>query len=308
MQFRADSRINQRIRQAAAAFADRGVGLLDAEELVATNGPHGLAGGEYFYEHVHLNPEGNYLLARAVAEQAAKALLLDTPGQWVSAPECLRLLGLTDWSRYDALQIILDRVHAAPFTHQLDHARQLETLNEQLARYRLARKPAQVRLEVRQVSGIVARQSDDPDLHSILAVLLAAEGDVSGAEAQWRRVIDLLPQAVDPRFKLAQLLDGVDRCAEAFSFYTDCLRLDPEHYEARYALGRLCSRTDRLPEAIHHLDLAVRQKPQSVEARLAFGKALARAQRPAEAAGQWREILRLDPNNAPARNQLNNLR
>ena len=307
LQFRADGRINQMIRQAAAAFAAKRVSLLDAEELLATNSPHGLAGAEYFYEHVHLNPEGNYLLARSLAEQAAKALLLETPGQWVPEPECFRLLGLTDWSRYDALHIILDRVQAAPFTHQLDHARQLETINEQLARYQLARKPAQVRLEARQVSELIARQSQDPDLHSILAVLLAAAGDDSGAEAQWRAVITLLPQAVDPRFKLARILDGLGRLAEAFSLYTECLRLDPEHYEARYALGSLCLRMDRLPEAIHHLNLAVRQKPQSIKARLAFGQGLARARRPAEAEMQWREILRLDPDNASAQTQLNTL-
>jgi tetratricopeptide (TPR) repeat protein len=205
LQFRADGRINQMIRQAAAAFADRRVSLVDAEELFATNSPHGLAGAEYFYEHVHLNPEGNYLLARSLAEQAAKALSLDTPGQWFSEPECLRLLGLTDWSRYDALQIILDRVQAPPFTHQLNHARQADSLNEQLARYRLARKPAQVQLEARQVSEVVALQPEDPDLHAILAVLLAAAGNESGAEAQWRAVIALLPQAEDPRLKLSTL-------------------------------------------------------------------------------------------------------
>jgi Flp pilus assembly protein TadD len=51
----------------------------------------------------------------------------------------------------------------------------------------------------------------------------------------------------------------------------------------------------------------VRQTPQSIKARLAFGQALARARRPAEAEMQWREILRLDPDNASAQTQLNTL-
>ena len=307
LQFRADGRINEMIRHAAAAFAARGVNLLDAEELLATNSPHGLAGAEYFYEHVHLTPEGNYLLARAVAEQAAKALSLEASGQWVSEPECLRLLGFTDWNRYEALDIILERVRKDPFTQQVGHARQLESINEEVARYRLARKPAQVRIEARQVSQMVARQPEDPDLRSNLAALLETAGDMGGAEAQWREVIGLQPQAVLPRFKLAQLLDRLGRLADALSLYSECLRLDPEHHEARYALGLLCLRLDRLPEAIYHLNLVVRQKPQSIEARLAFGQALARAQRPAEARRQWHEILRLDPNNASAQAQLNTL-
>ena len=206
LQFRADSRINQMIRQAAAAFADRRVSLVDAEELFATNSPRGLAGAEYFYEHVHLNPEGNYLLARSLAEQTAKALSLDTPGQWIPEPECLRLLGLTDWSRYDALQIILDRVQAPPFTYQLNHGRQLENLNEQLARYRLARKPAQVRLEARQVSEALAHQPEDADLHSILAVPAGSRGGQSGRRGTVAGGDRSVPQAVEPRLKLAQLL------------------------------------------------------------------------------------------------------
>jgi tetratricopeptide (TPR) repeat protein len=239
LQFRADGRINQMIRQAAAAFADRRVSLVDAEGLFATNSPHGLAGAEYFYEHVHLNPEGNYLLARSLAEQAAQALSLETPGQWVPEPECLRLLGLTDWSRYDALQIILDRVQAPPFTQQVDHTRQVERINEQLARYRIARKPVQVRLEARQVSEVVARQSEDADLRSILAVLLAAAGDNSGTESQWREAIALLPQAVEPRLKLAQLLGQLGRLPEAEKQWREVLRLDPNNADAQAQLSTL---------------------------------------------------------------------
>ena len=70
LQFRADGPINETIRRAAAAFQSRKVMLLDVEGLFATNSPHGSPGAEYFYEQVHLTPEGNYLLAHAVAEQA----------------------------------------------------------------------------------------------------------------------------------------------------------------------------------------------------------------------------------------------
>jgi tetratricopeptide (TPR) repeat protein len=308
LQFRADGRINDIIRRAAAAFAARRVILVDAEELIATNSPHGLTGEEFFYEHVHLTPEGNYLLARAVAEQAARALPARPSGQWPSQSKCLQLLGFTDWNRYDALTLILERIQRLPFPRQVDHARQVQVISDQLARIRLARKPAQVKLESRQVAQMVARLPDDADLRSNLAVLLEATGDVAGAETQWRAAVNLLPQSVLPRFKLAQLLDRIGRQAEALSLYNECLRLDPEHYEARNALGSLCLRMDRLPDAIRHLNLAVRQRPDSIEARLAFGQALAQARRPAEAEKQWREILRLDPHNAPAQAKLDALR
>ena len=308
LQFRADGRINGTIRQAAAAFAARRVSLLDAEELFAASSEQGLPGAQYFYEHVHLTPEGNYLLARAVAEEAARALSLEAPGQWVSQAQCLRLLGLTDWNRYDALDVIRERLEGAPFTNQVGHARDLQRIKEQLARCRLASKPAQVRRDVRQVSELVANHPQDPDLRWNLAALLDQGGDAARAEEQWRALIALQPQAALPRINLAKLLEGLGRRAEAVKLYREGLRINPEYYPARCALGLLCLQMDCLPEGIHHLELAVRQKPRSIESRLAYGQALARANRPAEAQKQVLQILRLDPNNAPAQALLDTLR
>jgi len=308
LQFRADGRINGTIRRVAATFADRRVSLLDAEELFATNSPQGLPGAGFFYEHVHLRPEGNYLLARAVAEQAARALSLRASGQWVSQEQGLRLLGLTERNRYEALDVIRERLEGPPFTSQVGHARELQRLNDDLARYRLGGKPAQVRRAIQQVSEQLARYPEDPDLRWNLAALMENGADAAGSEAQWRALIGLQPQAALPRFNLAKLLESLGRQAEAVTLYNEGLRINPEYYPARHALGWLCLQMDSLPAAIHHLELAVRQKPRSLEDRLALAQALARANRPAEARKQALQVLRLDPNNAPAQTLLDTLR
>ena len=72
--FRADSRINQIIRDAADEEAGKGVSLLDAARMLAQDSPEKIPGNELFYEHVHLNFDGNYLLGLAFAEQTAKLL------------------------------------------------------------------------------------------------------------------------------------------------------------------------------------------------------------------------------------------
>jgi tetratricopeptide (TPR) repeat protein len=275
LQFRADATINESVRQAAARFSGQRVTLLDAEALFATNSPQGLTGAEFFYEHVHLTPEGNYLLARAIAERAARALSLETNVPWVSESECLRLLGFTEWNRYDALQVILDRIQGAPFTNQLDHVAQLRRISDQLAQHRLASKPAHVRLEAAQVSQLVARFPEDPDLRWNLAGLLELAGDELAAEEQWRRLINLQPQAVLPTYNLAKLLDRMGRKADALPLYSATLKLDPEYFPARYGLGLLYLQFGDFPNAIEQLSLAVRQKPASAEARAALNQALA---------------------------------
>ena len=63
LDFRADSQINSTIRDAAARHSNDGVHLVDAAQVIAQNSPDGIPGLNFFYEHVHLNFEGNYLLA-----------------------------------------------------------------------------------------------------------------------------------------------------------------------------------------------------------------------------------------------------
>jgi len=333
LQFRADGRINQIIRQAAANAATPDVHLLDAEALFAAHSPHGLVGKDYFYEHVHLKPEGNYLLARAVADCAAEALGLPGPTKevprpvgsadgpstdarlpttsstgaarsWISESECLARLGFTEWNRYSILKEVLERVEAFPYTRQVNHAQQLQALRQEFDQYRAASKPAQVRRAAQQAAQAVARCPQDAELRWNLAELLSQSGDLAKAEAQWRAVIRLQPQAIWAYYNLARLLESCQRDAEAPALYRQCLQINPRFFEALHALGLALTRQGEFREAARFLRLAVREKPSSVKTRLALGQALVQAQQPAAAARQFREVLRLEPGNPQARQGL----
>jgi tetratricopeptide (TPR) repeat protein len=64
--FRADSRINEIIEKMAGDFTGQGVSRLDAVGALSPADSPGIPGQESFFEHVHLNFEGNYRLARAL--------------------------------------------------------------------------------------------------------------------------------------------------------------------------------------------------------------------------------------------------
>lgn len=308
LQFRTDSLLNEAIRQAAANFAGTGVRLLDAESLLATNSPAGLIGSEFFHEHVHLTPEGNYLLARAIADLAAETLALKSATPWLSQAECFHLLGLTDWNRLDALDTLIDRLRKPPFTAQLAHDAQMERLREQSEHYRLATKPARVSRAARQVASLIAQHPADPDLRWNLAQLLANAGDLPAAAEQWRALKGLQPQSALPPFNLAQILERMEDWPGAAAAYREALRLDPRHYAALYADGMLALRTGDLPDAIRRLEAAVDQKPLAVDARLGLARALTQAGKNARAKKQLAEALRLDPGNPSAQAQLDALR
>lgn len=132
LRFRADSRINEIIRATAKASGPDAT-LLDTESLFARESRNGVIGSELLYDHVHLTPIGNYLLARSVYEQVVKTLpdeANDTAGsaEPPSELECERLLAFTGHDRARVASEMATRMQRPPFTKQLNHAEQVQNL------------------------------------------------------------------------------------------------------------------------------------------------------------------------------------
>lgn len=336
LQFRTDGWLNELIRNAATARSSEGIHLLDAEALLAAESPQGIVGQEFLFEHVHLNPSGNYRLARAVAERAVRILGAGQPadpgrpgssgahrpGQggaasgasepkpdasatsWMSQTECFQRLGLADWNRFDQVTEILYRVGQPPFTQQANHIRHVQALNAELERARPGTKPAQVKRAVAVAAEAVAKRPEDPDLRWNLAQLQEVAGDLDAAEQQWRELARLHPHAVLPSFNLARLVDRRGRSEEAVSIYRRCLALDPDHFETRQELGSALAKRGAWNDSAAELRQAVRLKPHVLSVRLSLGRVLSQAGRRSEAEREFREVLRRDPQNQEARDNL----
>jgi len=164
LRFRADSRINEINRSAASSSP--GVALIDADKILSDASPDGIIGSDFVYEHVHLTPEGNYLLARAMFLEIAKDLLPHSTGSAdpdvLSEGDCERLLAFTRYDRARLAAEMLDRLQKPPFTTQLNHSEQMfrmaakaqrsdETPNDTAAQYQWAitRRPEDAMLRLR---------------------------------------------------------------------------------------------------------------------------------------------------------------
>jgi tetratricopeptide (TPR) repeat protein len=131
LRFRADSRINHIIR-AVGGSSGGAVQLLDAEKLFAENSQNGIAGGELLYDHVHFTPLGSYVFARAAYERVIgmlpSAVASSATTEPLSELDCERLLALTAHDRSRVASEMIDRLQRPPFTHQLNHAEQVQSL------------------------------------------------------------------------------------------------------------------------------------------------------------------------------------
>jgi tetratricopeptide (TPR) repeat protein len=128
LRFRADSKINDINRAVATALP--GVELVDADAVFAKESPNGIIGSELVYEHVHLTPEGNYLLARAMFLQIVTKLAPQAghPLQEPDVPsqiECEQLLAFTKHDHTRITREMLQRLGKPPFTNQLNHSDQV---------------------------------------------------------------------------------------------------------------------------------------------------------------------------------------
>ena len=128
LRFRADSRINDINRSVASSSP--GAELVDAEAVFSKESPNGIIGSELVYEHVHMTPLGNYLLARALFLQIASKMALPsghplTEADVPSEAECEQLLAFTSHDRSRITTEMLQRLQRPPFTNQLNHSDQV---------------------------------------------------------------------------------------------------------------------------------------------------------------------------------------
>jgi tetratricopeptide (TPR) repeat protein len=127
LRFRADSRINAAIKSVAE---QSGVEVADAADGLARQSEGGVAGSNFFFEHVHLSPRGNYAVAASLFQHVVKLLPTEVrrserSGEPASEALCNRLLALTPYDRSRLAAEMAQRMQRPPFTNQINHREML---------------------------------------------------------------------------------------------------------------------------------------------------------------------------------------
>ncbi len=297
--FRADNRLNALIRETAAKHTAEGVSLVDGATLLAAQSPTGIVGKESLYEHVHLNFEGNYHLARAIAETVS-GLLPNTANSgaqrdWASFDQCSRQLALTDWDRRRVYESLLHRLAEPPFVNQMNHADQMDSLKHALATVR-ARQTPEALQEARTVyREATAAAPGDFYLRADFAKLEEDVGDLPEAITQWRAVCDEIPFGPGPHYYLGRVLARQGQSVEALQELDWALAIRPDLSEALEEKGRLLVRIKQPEAGLKVLEKAAALEPEN--ARMCFDRAeaLAAVGRRPEALDELQRAVQLQP-------------
>jgi tetratricopeptide (TPR) repeat protein len=135
LRFRADRQINQIIRKIAQEKQEQGVYFVDAEKAISAQSEHHIPGEKWFYEHVHFNFAGNYLMARTLFEQIEQLLPESIKKGRVieradpNEQDCARILTFTILDQYKIAKNVLEKyITKPPFTNQAYHAQTVHRL------------------------------------------------------------------------------------------------------------------------------------------------------------------------------------
>jgi tetratricopeptide (TPR) repeat protein len=275
LRFRADTQINRIIRESVLSKEDDDVYLVDVERSFekVDKTAHNIPGEELFYEHVHLNFFGNYLLAKSVFLRI-NTILPDTffspiaeDAPFLLEDKCATLLAFTMWDLHKILGRVLDRVKRPPFTNQLDYDLQKIKILERLNQLKNVLSPQVLDLVKQVYQRALEKNPDDWMIHNNFAEFLKERGEYDRAIFHWQSVLDSIPNFADVHNNLGVLLVYEGRLDDAIGYFHKALGINPYLVEAHINLGVVLEKTGKKDEAAKYFSEALRLQPDNEFAR-----------------------------------------
>jgi tetratricopeptide (TPR) repeat protein len=311
LRFRTDSTLNETIRRTVRSFP-AGVSLLDVERDFAADSPAGIPGENLFYEHVHMNFHGNYVIARGLLGKIAA--LLPPPGRPragdnagpLPEPACAERLAYTARERLADVAQICEMLQNAPFTNQLDAAERARRWDQRRQELRTALGPEALRESLAVSQKALDASPDDWMIRLHLAGLLADSGALSEAARHYESALGQAPRSAMGQYKRAAVLLRMGKLDEADAGFRTALGIMPDFAGAHYGLAEVLAARGQVKEAIAVYDARASADPDRGEVLRQKAGFLERAGKPRSARICLEEALRLDPDDALARVDLGN--
>jgi len=293
---RTDSRLNEILRRVAL---ETRVTWVDAEAALARESASGVPGREFFYEHVHLTPEGNHALARCFAEGLSgllgESVRTNAVAEWASPEACATRLCLTPWARAASAELMLKRCLDVPFTQRLNQEVQVVHLAEEISRQRRAQTPQSAPFVASLFTNAIAATPEDPHLRRVYAEFLESTGRLEEAIVQWRQVIAWQPHHPFAYLQAGSMLRRLGKWDEAGPLIERAVDMQPDWVEARLELADLYLARRRPADAVAACEEALLIQPDHARAHLRLADAQAANQQRDKAVISLQEAVRLDP-------------
>jgi tetratricopeptide (TPR) repeat protein len=137
--------------------------------------------------------------------------------------------------------------------------------------------------------------ADHPSAHMNLGILALNRGDYAGAEASYRKAIEIEPALTTAYVNLADLYRVMNRDREGEQVLRNALKRDPDMAAVNYALGLNLVRRGAHEEAMTYLERASRLEPGNARYAYVYGVGLHSTGKPDKAVAFLTGALRENP-------------
>ena len=244
LEFRADSRINDAIRQTAMRGQPEGRLWFDAEQALSESGlsDHRIPGERLFYEYVHFRWDGDYQMARALFPVVVKALAGDhgsaaPVAAVLSKEDCARALAYNVINELQMISGMLQLTGKPPFLDQLEHAQRQAGATREYERRAAALTARDLERALETHRAAIAQNPGDWWLYYNYGMLYQTGQDYARAAAQLEQAVSSMPQLANLRVAWAGALARTGQRDAALRQIHEALRIDPQCAPARQALA-----------------------------------------------------------------------
>ena len=300
LRFRADSRINAVIRDLTARPKSEGMVFVDGAAALDRAAEHGIAGDEFFFEHVHLTNEGAYLVARTLYDHLLPRLpqwLVDK-GDAAAAPltrdACYEHLALTPANVFDQLNHFVSMSVRPPFTNQVDYRARPARLRQRLERTFMHKMPRGLKEARAHYECALQRRPNDDRIRINYAAILSDSGEHEAAVQQYCRVVGNY-RSSELYEKLGRALLSAGRHDEALQQLGKAQAINPGSPSICKSLGDAFREKGATDEAIAMYSEALRLSPTYEAVYNNLGLTMADAGRLDEAEQAYRKAIDIHP-------------
>ena len=308
LRFRPDPQINTVIRQVAGEAAGSVILVDAAKEMGSDAAPSPvIAGHETLWEHVHFNWEGNFTLARWIAEAYFRAAEGSPSGHGLDAKACAAAVGYTPCGELTMLSSVGELTSGPPFTRQLDFAGELTRQSRERNRLQaLLSTPDALRTAAAAVEQAKKNDRENPYLPVRGAEISYMMGDFPQSLRYVEEALAQTPSAYLLN-KKGTLLLRQGQLDEAEKTFLQSLTIDPHFLPVCTGLEEIWVRTHQLDRGRIFFEAMLKQYSWNHFLRVTYSDFLLRVGDTVAAETQCRLVLTENPGDIGALERLINI-
>ena len=221
LRFRADTQINQIIKDAAASVDYDAFSFVDSAAAFEQASQPYQPGWNLFFEHVHFEFAGNHILASEISRSIMANLAAPDEYQALSDVEVARRIGFPNHDTVEEIKTVQAMMLQPPFPGQSNYAELERTMEEKLA---------SVIREVGSPMDVLRRRQDvsrsglaDWKVHFEMAVLNQRLRDQAAMDYHFDQILELYPHNRQTYMKIAEAKGKEGKWSEVIPYLEQSL-------------------------------------------------------------------------------------